>query len=299
MLALMSGLDHFHVDFFLMGDVDGYYRFLAQERQINSIALPQPSNLLEETDWAIFIGDWIPYADLKAWLVEHAGFTSIEQDNKFHLRYDYRGCDAAVKVALIPFGELEMLDEHWWFPTGFGMTTNPNGIKIESLLGKSPVCPTPDGPVWQPIMLTEVMGQKLLSLNTEAPFQACREDAHEVSSLIENYEFLEHRMMFLFHNDVHLDEDAAPSHTDLQRRESLARILGRQMAFTMRGNESLYRIQSLVSEESIDDASLSETITMVMCRPRYYGDPTVLFNRETCRALFGAMSYGMSEDRYL
>jgi len=240
MLALMSGFDHFYVDFFLMGNVAGHCQLKAEEIQPESSIFTEGYQIspLQPTDWAIFISDWVPYIDLKAWLIENAGFTSSEQNNEFYLRYDLAEGTAPVTVALIPFSELGMLDEHW-IPTGFGMATNLNKIKIESVLDKAPVCATPNGPVWQPTVLIEIMGQKLLSLDPDVPIVSSREDAQDVSSLVQNYEFLEQEMVFLFHHDMLWDENTASSYTELQKRKSYARILGRHMAFTMHGNEIL------------------------------------------------------------
>lgn len=305
MLALMSGFDHFQVDFFLVGDVAGYHRFLAKESQSESNVLPEGQQLspLKATDWAIFISDGVPYADLKVWLVKHAGFTSDKQDNEFYLRYDYHGCDAAVKVALLPFAELQNQNNHW-VPTGFGMARDPNEFDFDPELGNFELqLPSYHSgrAGWLPMTLPEIMATKLLSFSPE-PIQGSNRAAHDVCSLIENYKLLEHDHVFLFHRDAYLGTKGAVGYSELDLHKCYAEILGRQMSFLLQSKGEFELLGMTLNNEvhPAEDYSipLSETIALIMSRPRYYGDLMVL-SYEHCLQLLLAMGRGYTEDCYL
>ena len=308
MLALMSGFDHFHVDFFLMGDVAGHRQVQAEKTKTESSVLPEGPKIspLQPTDWAIFIDDRFPYADLKEWLLEHAGFTSSKQDNAFYLHFDCALDPAPVTVALIPFGELQKLDTHWWLPTGLGMATKRHAIEIESVLGNAPVCSTPNSPVWQPITLAEVLGLKLMSpeeSNTDTltvgneTFTVVSNTiymsvlpsdgkASSGTSLHKNYKLLEQPLVFLYQSEKQIGDNAAGSVIELQKPRSHVRILGRDMCFTVHGKKTTYDLYDVVScNKDLDEAPYSHFFVLHRAGPKDYSTP-MRFNREKCRAEF-------------
>jgi hypothetical protein len=303
----MSGLDHFHVDFFLMGDVDGYYRFLAEKDQSESDVLPEAQQLspLQATDWAIFISDSAPYAELKAWLVENAGFMA-STSNAFYLRYDCHTEPTSTTVALIPFGELQNQECHW-LPTGFGMATDINGINFDPMLDFAPIhigrCE------WLPMTVPEIMLTQLLSFKMDSPVIGSYRIARGVSSIIENYKYLEHSHVFLFHSDAYPDAEAAASYSKLELLECNARVLGRQIFFTMQACDELDKLLEVLyckelnsflkvhTAEELSDLG-QQAISLFMSRPRYYGDPTVL-SHATCYSLLSSMAWGLHEPFYL
>lgn len=282
MLALIKGFDHFSVDFFLMGDVAGHCQLKAEKIHTESSFFPEGRqiNPLQPTDWAIFIDDRFSYADLKEWLLEHAGFTSSKQDNAFYLRFDCALETTPVTVALIPFGELQKLDMHWWLPTGLGMATKRNSIEIESVLGKAPICATPNGPVWQPIMLAEVLGRELISPeekpNTETltvgseTFTVVTKTIYmsvlpsdgkpsSGTSLHKNYKLLEQSLVFQSQSEEQIGNNAAGSVIELPTPSAHVRILGRDMCFTKHGEKTTYDLHYLFSCKKGPAGSLHES----------------------------------------
>jgi predicted nucleotidyltransferase len=294
LLALMSGFDRFNVDFFLMGDVAAHCRTHAEETTPESPERAEASPLrqLKETDFAIFIGDWVPYGALKEWLVTDAGF-SLTTGRDLHLQFSAPSDPTPITVALIPFSEVKNQNQNW-VPTGLGMAVEPDAHLVETLLGSAPIQATPESVVWQPVTLPEVMVIKLFALYDDVPAKALARDARDVRSIIENYDCLEQPYVRVFHHDVYPSEESVAGFTELQWQESYAEMLGREMYYTLRFKSNLedfYELQGILSWESVPDYADPHNVEMVMRRPRYYGDPSVPSNAD-CRAWFSSMWCG-------
>lgn len=311
MLSLMRGLQQFDVDFFLMGDVASYCHLLAEESQSKSDSLPESQRIspLQESDFAIFISDSAPYAELKAWLVENAGF-SASPSNAYYLLYDAHTESTPTTVALVPFGELQNQDCHW-LPTGFGMATNRNGIEFESVLGSALIEIGNNRAEWQPMTLPEMMAMQLFEFRIAEPNLGSSCVGRNVVSIIANYKYLEHPHVPLFHLDVYPNAENAANYSNLDLLECHAQVIGRQMVFTMQDVDELGQVQALFHFKPWwkpeDDATevavvkfsttMQETIALVMSRPRYYGDPKVL-SHKSCQRLIYAMAVGVHEGCY-
>ncbi|HEX8348438.1 MAG TPA: hypothetical protein VF598_00620, partial [Hymenobacter sp.] len=247
-----------------------------------------------ESDFAVFIGDWVPYPALKEWLVANAGF-SITTGNDLHLQFITPSDPTPITVALIPFSEVKNQFQNW-VHTGLGMAVNPDAFLVETLLGSAPI-PTPhEGFDWQPVTLPEVMALKLFALYDDAPAQGLAQYARDIRSIIENYNWLEQPYVWVFHEDIYPEEESAAKFTKLQWRECYAEMLGREMYFAFQfqnSRENFHDLVSLLGTEMLDDYPETQNVGMVMCRPRYYGDPSVPSNAE-CRAWFSAMWCGLT-----
>lgn len=301
----MSVLERFHVDFFLMGDVAAYRQSEAEKRQTEPSALEgaHQTTPLPVIDWAIFISDFVPYAELKAWLVEHEWSVWSEQDNPYYLRFTLNPDAIPVTVALIPFGEIARQERHW-VPTGFGMARRQITDNFECTLDSSrPIKLWKTGSHWIPMTLPEVMVCKLRGFVPGEPFKQSTQDARDVSSIIVNYQHLEQPHVFLFHSAVYLEAHKDADDSKLALLRCNAQVLGRQMRFTVRDDESARIIRAtLYSEDFLPHLQTPEllehsetmqaTIALAMSRPTYYGDPTVL-NHATCHDVIYSMGYGL------
>lgn len=272
MPVLSRGLAAQSVDFVLVGAV-------ARDVQLDTVLGNGPRRGTSDLDLAVLVGSEEQYAALRAWLVEHEGFTA-PSSSAFCLVHTPTG----VVVDLMPFGGIAEADGSVRV-TGPGLT-RISVAGVAEAVTQPALLAVPEGPPWRVVSLPGLVLLKLLAWQ-DRPEQRGK-DGSDLRLIVTHYGELADAELFEHHADL-LD---LPDDTGGYLTLAGAQLLGRQVQQLVASNAALRaRVLALLSQESAAGSASRLAEAMRLSTGLTDKAPTLSW----CVAVLGALQAGMAE----
>ena len=271
--VLSRGLAAQGVDFVLVGAV-------ARDVQLDAVLGNGPRRGTSDLDLAVLVSSEEKYTVLRAWLVEHEGFTA-PSSSAFCLIHGPTG----MVVDLMPFGGIADADGSVRV-TGPGLT-RISVAGVAEAVARPALLAVPEGPPWQVVSLPGLVVLKLLAWQ-DRPEQRGK-DGSDLRLIVQHYGELADAELF----DNHADLLDLPDDTGGYLTLAGAQLLGRQVQQVVASNAVLReRVTALLNQEATagGDSRLAEAMRL----STGFTDkaPTLAW----CVAVLGALRAGLLEE---